>query len=244
MALTFAQIRSEVAAYMNRTEASFVIGSVDILKRAVNKARKSAEMRRNFELCRLSVKVPSVSLSTGGSLDTAVDNADGVTAVNVKLVERAFLQLNGSGDTVPVEFNSRNYHIQRLRRRYDDITSTSDVTPAQQSVLFQGLTVVQQGRTVYVSPPNSIQFGGASTIPVFFDAVRWRPDYSADADTDFFLDHCTEYILYRSIYQLNLHLKEDQRVAVSAAALADAWAAVVEWDKSLIAGTVDDFSLD
>lgn len=236
-------MRTEVAAYMNRTEASFIIGGVDTLKRAVNKARKWAEQRRNFEYNRLSVKIPSVSLTTGGALSTAVDNADGTTPVLVKLIERAFLSLS-SGDTVPIEVTSRNYHIRRLQRRYDDLQSTINVAPARSTVMYQGFSLVQQGQTIYVNPPNSVQFGGSTTIPVFLDVVRWRPDYSGDTDTDFFLDHCTEFILYRSIYQLNLHLKEDQRIPISKDALADAWDSVIQWDTSLIDGASNDVTLD
>lgn len=243
MALTFVQMQNEVATYMNRTNASFVNGSTDILKRAINKARKWAEMRRNFELSRLSVKIPSVSLTTGGALSTAVDNADGTTPVVVKLIERAFLALS-SGDTVPVEFVSRDYHMRRVQRRFENIQTTTDVAPAKQTVLYQTFAVVQQGEKIYVVPPNAQSFGGLSTIPVYLDVVRWRPDYSADGDTDFFLDHCTEFILYRSLYQLNLHLKEDQRIPISQAALADAWDSVIQWDTSLVYNNVDDVTLD
>lgn len=228
---------------MNRSEASFVIGSVDILKRAINKSRLWAELRHNFELCRVQAKVATVNLTTGGSLTTAVLQSDGVTPVRIKTIERAFIQL-GNGDTVPVEFVSRNYHIQRVRRRYEDITSTEAVTPAAQTVLYQTFAVIQQGQTIYISPPNAVSFGGATSVPVFFDAVKLLSDYSADGDTDFFLDQGAEFMLYRSIYQLNLHLKEDARVPISKDALADAWGTLLAWDKSLIAGTVDDFSLD
>jgi len=243
MALTFLQMQNEVAAYANRANASFVIGSVDILKRAINKARKWAESRHNFELSKVSVRIPSVSLTTGGALSTAVDNVDGTTPVNVKLVERAFLA-SPTGETFPVELVSRNYHVRRLQRRFENVMTTAEMTPARSTVLFQGFSIVQQGGTIYVTPPNSAQFAGLTTIPVYLDVVRWRPDYSADADTDFFLDHCVEFILYRSLYQLNLHLKEDQRIPISKDALADAWDTVIQWDTSLIDGMADDVTLD
>lgn len=57
--------------------------------------------------------------------------------------------------------------------------------------------------------------------------------------TDFFLDYGYDFLLYRSLYELNFRLKEDQRVSISAGVVRDALESFLNWNTSLVEGTRD-----
>jgi len=234
-----------VAGYMNRDATEFVQGAVNVLGLAVNHARQWAEKQRNFELCKVSIKVPAVNLSTGAALSTATIFPGGA-AVTIKCLERAFIPFSNQADVFPVELIGRDAYVKRMGRRFDNAYSTQydGPTSAVQEGRYHTFAVLQQAQQIFVVPNNPSAFGGSSTVDVYFDAVKWLPDYSADGDTDFFLSTCEEFMLYRTIYQLNAFLKEDQRVAISAKMLEDAWDTVIKWDLTNVAATVDDANLD
>jgi hypothetical protein len=60
---------------------------------------------------------------------------------------------------------------------------------------------------------------------------------------DFFLIECIDYMLYRTIQELNLFLKEDQRVVISANMMNDAWETVKSWN-SRLAYSNEQYNLD
>lgn len=226
---------------MNRAEASFVIGTVDLLKDSVNQARRWPERQHDFEFNRMAVRLPNVNYQSGGSLSGAVDDADGVTSVSVKKIERGFVTFDGTSTRVPIRLSSRSSHVQRLRREYDHLTS---VNPNQNPSPDRSyLELVQQGTKVYVTPASTSALGG-TTFTLYMDVVRWRPDYTADGDTDFFLAEGEMHTIYRSVYILNSFLKEDQRVALSDRMMLDAWKNFLDWDTSIIGLSVEDADME
>jgi hypothetical protein len=62
--------------------------------------------------------------------------------------------------------------------------------------------------------------------------------------TNFLLDFAFDFMTFRTIYELNFFLKEDQRVALSDKLLTDAWNNVIRWNATIIGNSVDDATLD
>jgi hypothetical protein len=60
---------------------------------------------------------------------------------------------------------------------------------------------------------------------------------------DFFLVECIDWMLYQTIRELNLFLKEDQRIQISNAIMKEAWDTVVSWN-SRLKTTDDELDLD
>ena len=60
---------------------------------------------------------------------------------------------------------------------------------------------------------------------------------------DFFTVYCIDWMLYRTIQELNLFLKEDQRVVISQKMLQEAWDTVVSWNSRLEKSS-DEMNLD
>lgn len=230
---------------MNRTEASFVVNSYDILERAIHKARLWAERKHSFEKSKMSVNVPNVSLTAGGLLTAAVNTDDITESVKVKTVLRAFLTFSDNSGQFPISVISREAHMERLKRRYANATTISNAELTSMPIVPADFAAVRMGDKIYVVPPNSASYNGSSTITLKLDVVRFQPDYHAtDHPTDFFLEDCEDFMLLRSIVELNFFLKEDQRVPISAAALKDSWESVLAWDASLVKTTSDDANLD
>jgi len=67
--------------------------------------------------------------------------------------------------------------------------------------------------------------------------------YVPPTQTNFLLDYAFDYMLFRTIYELNFFLKEDLRVPISKAALDEIWNNVVRWNDSIIGNSVDDATL-
>lgn len=63
-------------------------------------------------------------------------------------------------------------------------------------------------------------------------------------ETSFLLDRCFDYLMYRSVFELNFFLKEDQRVGIASGLMKDVWTSMIAWNTSIINSTVDDVSLD
>lgn len=61
--------------------------------------------------------------------------------------------------------------------------------------------------------------------------------------TNFLLDYCFDYMLFRSIWELNFYLKEDQRVQLSDKLMHDIWQNVREWNATIIGNNCDDANL-
>lgn len=238
--MNYREFKLQVAAYMNREAASFKKGTLDLLDRAINMARRHAEREHNFELARCSVKV-TVNLTSGGTLDSAVDFDDEETLVEVKRIERAFLPVS-NGAYAPIELAGRGKHMERLKRSFSGAQSLVEMIGL--SVWVPNFSLSQQGGKIYLHPSGSSLYNGATAVEVALDVVRFLPPYASDDDEDFLLTNAEDWLLFRSIFELNFFLKEDERVPVSARALQEAWESVVKWDAQIVNGAVDDTTLE
>src|SRR2546427_6356293 len=165
MSKTSGNLRSAVAGFLHRKPPDFIVGSWDNLLQAVNNARLQTERLIDFELSRVSVDVPNVSLTDGGSLLNAVLHSDGTTAVSVKKIITPFLSFTKAGQgTFPVGLISRDRWLDRQRRRFEN---------ARPEDLVNGkiptntpFALHQQGNQIYVTP-NDSSFFSVTPITVF-----------------------------------------------------------------------------
>lgn len=243
---TFAEMKAQVAAYMQRSPTSFVhtYGSttVDLLGKAVNQARKWMELERNFEMCRVQCEL-DVDLENGTDIGD-MTLLDGVTAVSVKALAKAFLPITDSTEGwFPIDIITREKHVERVARYYSKVTNLADVSKTY-TELVPYFAVVRMGDLIYLTPADTTVLNNLDPVTVRFDAYKWLADYSADGDTDFLLTHCETYMLLRSAYQLNFFLKDDQRINISNAVMDKEWHSVVAWDSNLVVCDTSDANLD
>lgn len=242
------EFRKVVAAYLNRDVSEFTTDTDKVLL-AINNAKLHAQRMHSFEFCRIQAGV-TVSKTTGGDLSAAVLLGT-ATAVDLKQIERAYLQYNGATNYTPINFISQNDMVKRVQRRYEaPRDSRYNNQPVSDPVGFYSL--VQQGETIRLYPWNDTDMS-PTTATVALDAVRWLLPYAekvsavqpaGTVDTDFLMKYCTDWLLYRSIIELNYFLKEDQRVAISRGTMEVVWQSVLDWDNGLVASKDDGNLLD
>jgi hypothetical protein len=141
--------------------------------------------------------------------------------------------------------------VKRIQRRYNNPRDArANQQPVTDPTGFYSL--IQQGTVVRLYPWNDVDMS-PTTATVALDIVRWLPPYAelvaleqpvGTVATDFLMDYCTDWLLYRSIIELNYFLKEDQRVAISRGTMEMVWQSVIDWDNSLVASKADDNTLD
>jgi hypothetical protein len=244
MPKTSAHLKMAIAGYLQRDPSIFVRGTgdsqVDLLLIACNNARLYTERKIDFVYSVVEAVVPNCSLAEGGNLDDAVAMQDNSAPVSVKKIRTPFLPLC-EGSYFPVDLWTKKKWNDRLKSRFDgarphDTARYAYITDAP-------FVVVQDGKRIFVAPPDSSLWTNG-TLSVALDVFAWLPDYVTGEENDFLLDYCFDWLMYRSIYELNFFLKEDERVSVSERLMADAWDAVVKWNNELQEANVDDNNLD
>ena len=222
-----------LASFVQRSPTIFEENGVDKLMLAANHAKSFAQRQLSFELARATVEV-SVNKQDGGSLYQAKQLVTGAP-VRVRTIERAFLE--GTSGYYPVDVITRNSQIKRLARAIDRSNPDEVIVTTSYP-----LCVVRFGMNVFVDPWND-DIAGGEQMNVRMDVVQWMPDYSDTVVEDFFLVECQDWMLYRSLLELNIFLKEDQRVAIPDALAKESWESVRAWNESLISSQ-DDLHLD
>ena len=242
MATTSATLKATVCAFLNRKAAAFVVDTVDLALQACNNARLYAERMIDFELSAVQATVAVTSPAVGGSLADAKLYGTS-TAVSIKKVITAYVTLASdlSQSPVPIKLMSRKSWERRLGRDVERTIQLQD-TSRIQVTSASPLVVVQSGSMLYATPLDATTLG--STYSIHFSGLKWLPAYSAGTETDFLLDNCFDWMMYKCISELNFFLKEDERVSITEAVLEKHWNAVIKWNNELVAANVDDVNLE
>jgi hypothetical protein len=61
--------------------------------------------------------------------------------------------------------------------------------------------------------------------------------YTVGVQSNFLLQYCFDYLILQSIVELNLFLKEDQRIPISAKLLSSTWDNVLAWNSAIYGNT-------
>lgn len=245
MAKTSGQLKLAVAAFLQRKTLDFQRtedgGTTiwDVLLQAMNNARLFAERQIDFEYSKVAVLLPNISVLNGGSLDNAVLFSDKTTPVRVKKILSPFLPIDTASTQFPVDLMTKKSWNERTKRRFEGArpTDTSDFA----FITDAPFALVQFGKQIMVVPPDSTAFR-VDPFSAFADVVQWLPDYVDGTETDFLLDFCFDWLMYRTIQELNFYQKEDERVTLSDKVVATAWNAVIQWNNELTQSMADDLS--
>lgn len=243
--MTFGEFKVLAAAFMQRDPAAFVYGEIDYLARAVNMARKSSERRRDFEMSRTQAQL-SVSLTTGAALSGAVLTSNGTTAVSIKTILKGWVPDVNGNLYYPIRVISRTKYVAMVGRAlanhdFERAPATDNYLEFVPSSPF----LVREAESVFLAPASTTAYGNPTAVVVKMDVIKWLDDYVDDTDTDYFLEHCEEYMLLKTASLLQPFVKEDIRMPLLVAQLNESWKTVVSWDSQLIgAGSDDDAKLD
>lgn len=228
--MIFGDFKSLVAAYLTREVESFTIGGIDLILNAANHAKLDAQRLFDFPQLngRAFIKVDAFGTNIANA--KAAPRDDGA-AVSVKKIH----------DGWKFVANAEGTDWQRVQR-YEPITEADlhNIIPSLQTALSEpNILPVSYKYRLYYSG-NKVYLTGAvdasgSPAPawVWLDVRLWSTPYASDESTDFFLTDYSDWLLFKTIESLNFHLKEDQRVAISARFLQAKWDSVLAHAQSL-----------
>lgn len=231
----FGTLKEVVLGCVTRAGSSFQTGGTNMVGVAINNAIIYAQRKANLEWCKGTV---SIDCNPNGSIMVAKD--ENGFPVFVKNIIKSFglVQPTGHKD-VSVPYLSRVSQIIESTQERELYRSQRDcTTPNQSWVLMNaniarfGPCVIHQGQKIYCTPQPP-------TLPytLWFEAVKWLPRLVNDLDTNFLLVYGFDFLMYRSIIELNFFIKEDERFQVNAKILDDAWSSFIQWDSSLVSPT-------
>mgnify|MGYP001611534206 CR=1 FL=1 len=133
------------------------------------------------------------------------------------------------------------------------ITGTTDGSAATNKLIHGSATFITSGVRIGMLVNNTTD--GTTAIITSIDSqtqLGLNADifvpgeaYSINVpnETDFLLTNCFDWLLYRTLWELNFFLKEDERVALSRDLINESWEAVKSWNENLINLATDNADL-
>jgi len=240
------EFKSLVAGYMNRDASAFVVTSAtgqntDLLLLAANNAKLYAQRKMLFEWAKgplLFTAHPTAGVNWGTGRLYGTD-----IFVGVRHLLRASI-LNADGTRMPVDMVTIETCVQDAKRQGEympkQVMNYSYSSASRPRVVLSGTILYVEGMDTTTN--IDVVCDGHYWLVPYQDQPQGNPS-SWPGKTDFFITYCTDWMLYRSIQELNLFLKEDQRQPISMRFVDDAWETVRTWNSNL-ANTTDDLSLD
>lgn len=240
MSTTIGNLRSIVASYMHRTtvddlNTAGVSGPplFDIGLYGFNAARRKAERLADFKYAEADA---NLSIAAGGTLITA---ATGLPANStIKRVNSVTLAV--ADGNIPIEFLTNDEWLDRIRRQIGRVAYNPAATLASLGFSEINPIAYQQAQTIVLLPAAQFIYPVATVINV----VRFMPDYTADASTDFFCQWAPEYLQWECCLEVNKFFRrfspkqEGNIDEVEVKAMADeALQSLLAWNSSMNIGT-------
>jgi len=216
--MTFLNFKSLVAAYLNRKVADFTVNGVDVIGDAVNDAKRAAQREHDFVKNRT---IGFITLTNGGVEMSGMKVTPGGSALAVKKLLSVWLY-STSGST------------------YTRISRIEPVASSELGYMLPGSVVAgvipasDMTTRYFYQVGTKLYCTGDATVDVLCEVVQQRADYSADGDEDFFLQEYKDWMLLKTVEQLNFFLKEDQRVQISQGVMNARWDSVMKQENNLV----------
>lgn len=191
--MTFANFKIMVAAYMTREVSSFTIGGVDILGEAINLAKLTAQRDFEFPQCRARAFISTNYFGASLATATVDPTATPAVLVNVRYVKECWKYA-----TMPNQTGANDYvRVQR----YEPISESDmhNIIPTRWDALREpNILPITYKQRIYIREGTIFLTGVTDLTPIWMDVIKWLPDYSADADTDFFLTDYRDWMLLKA----------------------------------------------
>lgn len=219
----FYNIKQVVLGCVSRLSSSFNTGTQNFVDIAVNNAIIYAQRKADFEWNKGDI---SIECDPTGNIMSAKDE-DGCVVKIKKIIKAYGLTQPPMGASPSIPYLSK-------------VSQIADDTLTQKSACWapDSPRVIHNGQKVFHVPtPTETPYN------LYFYAVKWLPRLVKDSDTNFLLEYGFDFIMYRSILELNFFIKEEERFQVSQAMVQEAWNTLVGWDASLISPTETEINL-
>ena len=222
--MNYGDFKTKVAAYINRDPSLFVVNGVDLLADAVNTAKMAAQRRYNFNQLKTYGFISTSA--TGAPLTSITADIAGLVPLRVKKIESVW------------QYDTTSPTPQKLRQiNMIAANELKNILPTLLTYQFEPRTLpVTLKNRAYVYGGNFYVSGFPTPTMFWVDVTQWLDDYSDDSDTDIFLTYYRDWMLFKTLQQLNAFLKETEKIQVSTALLDKAWDEVTMHDSEMADG--------
>ena len=232
--MTYANFKTTVLSYVNRSSAVFTAGTLDYVLTAMNDARRDAQRRYTFNLLRTQA-FGQLSLAPCNLLTDFDTTPVSGTLIVVKQIDGVYTY-----DSATVGATLRYYRQNKVPfHRQSQFDMELDVDPTafggSQNVITGQLSTARQ----FVYQQGNNLFHSTLSTPAWYlcDVVQWLPDHDGGAGEDVFLTYCSDWLKWATLVNMNVYLKDDQQVSISASLLERSWNSVMQFDSQQGAST-------
>lgn len=218
---TFGHIKEVILGHLTRNGMSMQTeGGVDMVAASIHSAQTYIQRKRDFQWAKTDIYIQCDP--TGDLILNAVE-VDTKQPVKIKRINVAYGTKEPSLEGGPkVDYISKNSQV--YRQTYNQSGSTCE-------------RVIHSATKVFASPRPE------GAYKLWFEAVKWIPPLVNESDTNFLLEYGFDFMLYRSLKELNFYLKEDQRFQINNNLLTEAEMGLLQWDDSLLSPTETEINL-
>lgn len=224
--MTWANFQAAVLAFLNRASTDVpTVGSQNLVVICANMAKAEAQRRHYFKMSRTVAYI--TSSMAGADMTTALfTTPSSSVVVPVRRVEQAW-----QFSTVSPFYRYKRVPYMTLGDLKFEYGSTT-LLDINQSVPTNSNFYVSTDIKWYIQGTSFFLLGVTSpTMQVSVDVCQWMPDYDGSI-TDFFLTYHFDWMLLKTVDNLNRYLKEDQRTQVAVGDLEKRWMSVTALDEN------------
>jgi hypothetical protein len=232
--MTYADFKTTVLSYVNRSSSIFTSGSLDYVLAAMNDARRAAQRDYTFNLNRTPAFV-QLSLN-GQSLLTDFDT----TPVSTTLIVMKQVDAVYEYDSASVSGTTKYYRTAKIPYFRQSVFELELKTSA---AYLSGSTTQVVGTEAITKQFAYMQgvkmYHSTLTTPtwVMVDGVEWLADHAGGAVEDIFLTYFADWLKYATLMNLNQFLKDGERFSIDATFFNNLWESVKQFDAQQGAST-------
>lgn len=172
---------------------------------ALNNARKYGELKHDWRSSEVRVRA---TIPAGGRVSwrSLVDFWDEEVTRSMKGLTRAYVESSEAGRLIPIRFETSKGAATLMRERddaqpmYDEerrYRGDNEYPPGQNHVV-----VVAHGDYLYLMKDNDEEYN------IILDGFAWGDEYEDEADTDFFVERGTAFLMFSAMCEANLLFKQ------------------------------------
>ncbi len=216
-----------IAAYMNRTAASFTVNTQDIILQAMNDARRAAQRAHTFELNRTEDAYLGTHLGGANWMTGCTTTPGGMTSLLMVRIDEVW-------NYSPYLISPTTYYVRTSRVPFSYTGQFKRNLPTiTDRVELNTISVNSQNQFAY-AVGNQL-FVSATTNLTYYKLVgiKYLDDLTGSEDPDIFLTYFTDWFKYATIEALNIYLKDSERFPIDNAAMSKMFETVKTLDGSI-----------
>jgi hypothetical protein len=200
MANTVATLEKALRGYLQQADSELLKEGLDLVTLAMNNARKRAELKHDWTFAEVYAYVTTDSTGNA-SLSSALLVSDD-SAVNLRQVQQYYLYNSTQAKDIPLLHRpKRSFAIKATE--LNESTARTDFDTRYPGDTPTGGTEVTRPEIAELGDDIEVMPNPTAAVTIRMDAFKWMADYDEVTDTDFFITHGFNYMLFAGLVELN-----------------------------------------